>query len=59
MKNLSILMKGILVPLCFTISYSKAQVGINTSNPQTIFHVDGAKIIPHPELRPLPKFPMM
>ncbi|QBA22963.1 hypothetical protein EU348_17975 [Chryseobacterium indologenes] len=43
MKNLSILMKGILVPLCFTISYSKAQVGINTSSPQTIFHVDGVK----------------
>ncbi|MDR4953231.1 hypothetical protein REB14_13715 [Chryseobacterium sp. ES2] len=43
MKNLSILMKGILFPLCFSISYSKAQVGINTSNPQTTFHVDGAK----------------
>ncbi|MDR6460033.1 hypothetical protein J2786_003156 [Chryseobacterium vietnamense] len=43
MKNLSILMKGILVPLCFTISHLKAQVGINTSNPQAIFHVDGAK----------------
>lgn len=43
MKNLSILMKGILIPLCFIISYSKAQVGINTSNPQTTFHVDGAK----------------
>ncbi|RXM39947.1 hypothetical protein BOQ62_08820 [Chryseobacterium sp. CH21] len=43
MKNLSILMKGILFPLCFIISYSKAQVGINTSNPQTTFHVDGAK----------------
>lgn len=43
MKNLSIWMKGILISLCFTISYSKAQVGINTSNPQTTFHVDGAK----------------
>ena len=43
MKNLSILMKGILILLCFTISHSKAQVGINTSNPQTTFHVDGAK----------------
>ncbi|WES96652.1 hypothetical protein P2W68_17610 [Chryseobacterium arthrosphaerae] len=43
MKNLSILMKGILIFLCFIINYSSAQVGINTSNPQTIFHVDGAK----------------
>ncbi|WP_126653138.1 complement C1q domain-containing protein [Chryseobacterium aureum] len=43
MKNLSILMKGILLPLCLMITYSKAQVGINTSNPQTIFHVDGAR----------------
>lgn len=43
MKNLSILMKGILIFLCFIINYSNAQVGINTSNPQTIFHVDGAK----------------
>lgn len=43
MKNLSILMKGILIFLCFIVSYSNAQVGINTSNPQTIFHVDGAK----------------
>ncbi|WP_343681109.1 hypothetical protein [Chryseobacterium arthrosphaerae] len=43
MKNLSILMKGILFFLCFIINYSNAQVGINTSNPQTIFHVDGAK----------------
>ncbi|MGG7439555.1 hypothetical protein ACQ7CU_15890 [Chryseobacterium arthrosphaerae] len=43
MKNLSILMKGILLFLCFIINYSNAQVGINTSNPQTIFHVDGAK----------------
>ncbi len=43
MKNLSILMKGMLIPLCFTISYSKAQVGINTSNPQAAFHVDGDK----------------
>lgn len=36
-------MKGILIFLCFIVSYSNAQVGINTSNPQTIFHVDGAK----------------
>lgn len=43
MKNPSILIKGILISLCFTISQSKAQVGINTSNPQAIFHVDGAK----------------
>lgn len=43
MKNLSIWMKGILISLCFTISHSKAQVGINTSNPQAAFHVDGAK----------------
>ncbi|MBP1166309.1 MULTISPECIES: hypothetical protein [unclassified Chryseobacterium] len=43
MKNPSILIKGILISLCFTISQSKAQVGINTSSPQTIFHVDGAK----------------
>lgn len=43
MKNLRILMKGILFPLYLSISYSKAQVGINTSSPQTIFHVDGAK----------------
>ncbi|MET3034812.1 hypothetical protein ABXT08_01800 [Chryseobacterium sp. NRRL B-14859] len=43
MKNLSILMKGVLLSCSFIISYSNAQVGINTSNPQTLFHVDGAK----------------
>lgn len=43
MKNLNYLIKGILVTGCLSFNFTNAQVGINTSNPQAIFHVDGWK----------------
>ena len=43
MKNLIILRKWIFIAGCLFIHSLGAQVGINTSNPQTIFHIDGAR----------------
>ena len=41
MKNLNYLIKGILISGCLSFNFMNAQVGINTSNPQAMFHVDG------------------
>lgn len=43
MKNYITLLKGVLISGCLFLNYAKAQVGINTSNPQATFHIDGAK----------------
>ncbi|ROH95888.1 complement C1q domain-containing protein [Chryseobacterium daecheongense] len=43
MKNYITLLKGVLISGCLFLNYVKAQVGINTSNPQATFHIDGAK----------------
>ncbi|PQA94482.1 hypothetical protein B0A69_08430 [Chryseobacterium shigense] len=43
MRKLDTLMKTVGVGGCFLMTSINAQVGINTSNPQAILHVDGAK----------------
>ncbi|GAB0155018.1 hypothetical protein CHRYSEOSP005_02780 [Chryseobacterium sp. Alg-005] len=43
MKNYFTLLKGVLISGCFFLNYANAQIGINTSNPQATFHIDGAK----------------
>ncbi|MBL1221860.1 hypothetical protein JET18_13490 [Chryseobacterium sp. L7] len=43
MKKLNTLMKSVVAGGCFLFNFTNAQVGINTSNPQTGLHMDGAK----------------
>lgn len=43
MKKLNTLMKSVVAGGCFLFNFINAQVGINTSNPQTVLHTDGAK----------------
>ncbi|REC48853.1 complement C1q domain-containing protein [Chryseobacterium pennipullorum] len=43
MKNLIILRKWTFIAGCLFMNSLPAQVGINTSNPQTLLHIDGAR----------------
>jgi hypothetical protein len=43
MKKINTVMKSVVAGGCFLMNFMTAQVGINTSSPQAVLHIDGTK----------------
>jgi len=43
MKKINTMMKCVVAGGCFLVNFMSAQVGINTSSPQALLHIDGTK----------------